>query len=380
MQTSTVSNRSTESCAEAVSAGPGLTIVHTVSSLRFGGMEQFVVRLATVQRRRGHKLAVLALRGGPLEEAARQAGISVWTLSNPNRMIRFLSGVGRIARARPDIIHVHNPTSLHYACGAKVLCGAKLVLTDHGQCAGVERMPGKWEAGRVDMLVSVSGDVGARHKTMFGASGRHTVILNGFEFSPPQKDREEVRRELDLPPGPTGIVVARVEPVKDHETLLRAFSLLRQQGCAANLLVVGDGADRNRLEALMPELGLGPDRIRFLGFRTDVPDLLGAADFFVLSSLQEGLPLAVLEAMGQQLPVVATSVGGVPELVSHREHGMLCPTRRPDALAEAMKELIQDPPLRRRLGEAGAQRVRADFSFERMAGRYEDLYRSLLAS
>jgi glycosyltransferase involved in cell wall biosynthesis len=185
---------------------------------------------------------------------------------------------------------------------------------------------------------------------------------------------------LDLPPGPTGIVVARVEPVKDHETLLRAFSLLRQQGCAANLLVVGDGTDRNRLEALMPELGLGPDRIRFLGFRTDVPDLLGAADFFVLSSLQEGLPLAVLEAMGQQLPVVATSVGGVPELVSHREHGMLCPTRRPDALAEAMKELIQDPPLRRRLGEAGAQRVRADFSFERMAGRYEDLYRSLLAS
>jgi glycosyltransferase involved in cell wall biosynthesis len=370
----------TEARPAGVARGPRLAIVHTVSSLRFGGMEQFVVRLAALQKRQGHRPAILALRGGPLEETAREAGVTVWALDNSSSISRLLAGIRRVARAHPDILHVHNPTSLHYACLAKLFCGARLLLTDHGQCAGVARMPGKWEIHRVDALVSVSEDVGARNQELYQDSTRYIVIRNGFEFTPPRRSRDEVRRELNLPGGPTGIVVARVEPVKDHETLLKAFALLRQQGLEANLLVAGDGTERERLEASLPALGLDPARIRFLGFRTDVPDLLGAADFFALSSLQEGLPLAMLEAMGQELPVVATRVGGVPELISDRENGLLCPTGRPEVLAAALKEVIEDPALRRRLGQAGARRVAEEFSFQQMARRYEELYRDLLGS
>ena len=366
-------------CADSVPGARPLTIVHTLSSLQFGGMEQFVVRLAATQARRGHRPFVLAIRGGPLEEALREAGVPVWTSpQGAGRMMRFLKGIGTCARTRPDIVHAHNPTSLHYACGVKLLSRAKLVLTDHGQCAGVERTPKHWETKQVDVLVSVSEDVEGRHKPLFAPAGRYAVIHNGFEFTPPRRSREQVLAELRLPPGPVGIVVARVEPVKDHETLLRALSLLEKAGLPVNLLIAGDGSERGRLEALLPDLGVSPERVRFLGFRTDVADLLGAADFFVLSSLQEGLPLAVLEAMGQQLPVVATSVGGVPELVSHRETGLLCPARSPEALAGALRELLQDPALRRRLGQNGARRVEAGFSFARMADRYETLYRDLL--
>lgn len=361
-----------------------LRILHTVSSLQFGGMEQFVVRLATVQARHGHKVAILALRGGPLKEIAREAGLHVSVLTHSSSAVRFLAGVAKAAFTRSDIIHAHNPTSLHYASGAKLMCGAKLVLTDHGQCAGVARPPGNWEVRQVDGLVSVSEDAGIRHKamfrhnTMFRHSSKYIVIRNGLEFAGPNRSREEVLRELNLPSGPTLIVVARVEPVKDQETLLRAVSILQQRNIDANLLVVGDGSERQRLEMLLPQLGLRQERVRFLGFRTDIPDLLNAADIFVLSSLQEGLPLALLEAMGQGLPVVATSVGGVPELISHRRNGILCPPQSPVVLAEALAEIIQDADLCSRIGRAGALRVKADFSFEHMAQQYEELYRNLV--
>jgi glycosyltransferase involved in cell wall biosynthesis len=173
-------------------------------------------------------------------------------------------------------------------------------------------------------------------------------------------------------------VVARVEPVKDHETLLGAVSLLQKQGIPANLLIVGDGSESSRLQAMLPALGLNEQRIRFLGFRTDVPELLHAADIFVLASLQEGLPLAVLEAMGQGMAVAATSVGGVPELISDQENGLLVPPQSPEILAEALAQLIGNPEFRRRIGDAAALRVKTDFSFEQMARRYEELYRSLL--
>jgi glycosyltransferase involved in cell wall biosynthesis len=125
-------------------------------------------------------------------------------------------------------------------------------------------------------------------------------------------------------------------------------------------------------------MGLDPSRVRFLGFRTDIPDLLHASDIFVLSSLQEGLPLAVLEAMGQGLPVIATSVGGVPELISHRKDGMLCPPSNPSALAAMLAEVIENSVLRQHLGQAGAVRVKQDFSFDNMAQQYENLYFDLL--
>jgi glycosyltransferase involved in cell wall biosynthesis len=355
-----------------------LTIVHAVASLEPGGLEQFAVRLATLQLRHGHRAAILAIRGGPFAEPARRAGVEVRALNGTRRAARWARGLAYLARRRADVVHAHNPTALHYAAAAKFVSRAKVVLTDHGQCAGVVRVPRPWELARTDAIVSVSADVADRHQGLYGPGRSSTVIRNGVEFAPARRSRAAVRAELALPDGATGIVVARAEPVKGHDTLLRALGVLRQQGVAVNLLIVGDGSERPRLEALAGQLGLDPARVRFLGFRTDVPDLLAAADFFVLSSLQEGLPLAVLEAMAHSLPVIATPVGGVPEVLTDGAHGFLVPTRASDLLAAAIGRLAADPELRQALGQAGARRVEHEFLFEHMAGRYEHLYRALL--
>jgi glycosyltransferase involved in cell wall biosynthesis len=147
-----------------------------------------------------------------------------------------------------------------------------------------------------------------------------------------------------------------------------------------NLLVVGDGSQRPRLEALSQELGLDPERVRFLGFRSDIPNLLTAADFFVLASRDEGLPLALLEAMSHGLPAVSTSVGGVPEVVANGEDGLLVPSGDVAAMAQAIGLLARDQAVRVRLGGAGQRRVEESFSFGRTATQYEQLYYKLRAS
>lgn len=355
-----------------------LRIVHTVSSLQFGGMEQFALRLAALQEQRGHHAGVVALRGGPLIDTARSLRLDVKVLGSPSGAVRMIDCAAWLCRHRPHIIHVHNPTSLHYATFGRIFSRARLVLTLHGQCAGPPRKPTGWELRRTDACVSVSQDVAERDRAEFRDMRIFTVIRNGVDPTPPRRSRSEVRSELRLEPGPTAIVVARLQPIKDHETLLHALAMLKQDGLEINLLVAGDGAERARLEALVPALGLDPGRIRFLGFRTDVPDLLTAADVFVLSSLQEGLPLAMLEAMSQQLPVVATSVGGVPELVADGENGFLVPKKNPALFAAALSRVVRSPQLAARLGAAGEKLVREQYSFGAMAKAYEGLYHRVL--
>jgi L-malate glycosyltransferase len=205
------------------------------------------------------------------------------------------------------------------------------------------------------------------------------VIYNGVDAAPPTRPRAEVRAELGIGPDEVvAIQVANLLPVKAHDILVRALARLRDQGVRLLMLAVGDGPERPNIEALAAELGLGKERLRLLGFRSDVPDLLGAADFFVLPSRMEGLPLAALEAMAQRLPVVTTRVGGIPEVVFDGEHGLLVPSDDPDALAAAMGKLANDEGLRAALGQAAAARARDDFSFERMTDKYDDLYHHLL--
>lgn len=123
---------------------------------------------------------------------------------------------------------------------------------------------------------------------------------------------------------------------------------------------------------------MGPQDARFLGFRNDVPDILAASDIFALPSRAEGLPMSILEAMSHRLPVVCTPVGGNPELVLDGEHGKLTPVGDAQALAQAITQLVLDPVLRQRQGEAGYKRVSQDFSFERTSSLYEAIYRRIL--
>ena len=355
-----------------------LRIVHIVSSLKVGGMEHFVVRLAAAQKDGGHDVSILALQPGALAEEAAALGLRVNVLSGSNKVARAVRGALLLKRLGADVAHAHNQTSLHYAALAKRVSSAQVVMTNHGQGQGSPRTPSAAEWRRCDAAVAVSQAVAER---MDAANVRTklSVIRNGVRPASAPAGRAAVRAGLGIADETVvGIIVARIDGLKGHDGLLRALALLPADTAGRlTVLVAGDGVRRAEVEALARELNLGPDRVQFLGSRSDIPDLLGAADFFVLPSLTEGLPLSVLEAMAQRLPVIATPVGGIPELVENHQHGLLVPVGDAAALADAVTLLARDPATRQALGRRGQERVEREFSFDAMLSRYDELYQNL---
>jgi glycosyltransferase involved in cell wall biosynthesis len=206
------------------------------------------------------------------------------------------------------------------------------------------------------------------------------VIPSGIDFEPFEApfDREAARAALGVAPGDLlAIQVAALAPHKSQTTLLRAAAALATSAPRLHVWIAGEGTLREALLAEHRALGLD-NRVRLLGFREDVVPLLRAADLFVLSSYLEGLGTSVLDAMAAGLPVVATEVGGVPEMVRHEVTGLLVPPRDPAALARAMERLVGDPTLRARLGGAGRVAARA-FGADRTAAATRGLYEELLA-
>ena len=341
-----------------------------------------VLRLAGHQRRAGREASILAIWDGPLAEEARALGIPVHLVERDSLLGRVARTSALVGTLAPEVIHAHNPTTLHFAALGRIVgealarlrgdggrCG--VVMTDH-QSHGA-RVPSAFEWRRTDAVVAVSrhtaGKSGARHWTR-----ALCVIPNGVDLGAPVRSRESVRAELGIGDELVSITVANLRPEKDHPTLLRGCAHLRDEGVRLRMLVVGEGSERPAIEALARSLRLGPDRLRLLGARGDVPDLLRAADVFVLSSKIEGLPLALLEAMAAGLPVVATAVGGVPEVVEHGVHGLLVPAGSPRELAAALETLASDREL---LADAGARafaHARDDCSLTVMARAYDALY------
>ena len=205
---------------------------------------------------------------------------------------------------------------------------------------------------------------------------RIEVVHNGIEIGPvpTREDRAAIRARLGV--SPTILVigtVARLDPVKDLTSLIDALALPPLVQRQTVLVVVGDGPERGRLEGLVSERGLA-GRVHFLGHRDDARAWLAGFDVFANSSISEGISLTVLEAMAAGLPVVATSVGGTPEIITEA-CGRLVPARRPERLGMALGALGDDLRLRSALGAAARVRVEQHFAIERMAGRYLDMYR-----
>jgi glycosyltransferase involved in cell wall biosynthesis len=337
-------------------------------------MEHFVLRLAAVQQAAGHSVSILALRGGPLQAAAEQLGLPCSVLGGSRAVFRAIEAALLLARLRPDIVHAHNQTSLHYAVLGKRVSGARVVMTNHGQGLGSSRTPSAKEWRATDAVVAVSRAVGERMDAA-GARSKLTVIYNGVNVTACGRSRSDTRRELQIDEARVvGALVARIDGLKGHDTLLHALARLQLEEARVTILIAGDGTERANMERLAYDLGLTTAMVRFLGFRTDVADLLAASDFFVLPSLTEGLPLSILEAMTHGLPTVATAVGGIPELILHGQHGLLVPVQSPVELAEAIAQIAANPEERRALGRSAYTRVRETFSFEQMTELYDDLY------
>jgi glycosyltransferase involved in cell wall biosynthesis len=229
--------------------------------------------------------------------------------------------------------------------------------------------------------VAIAEEVARTFETLYNYPNP-ILIPNGVSidaFSPDREVRQRVRRELEVEPQTLVFVhVGRFAAVKNHEMLVAAFAqLVGQQPLPTELWLVGDGELREAVQHQVRALGI-ESRVRFLGVRSDIPDLLRAADVFVFPSRWEGNPLSVMEAMAAGLPVVATAVGGVPELVEDGASGILVPNEDLHGLVAAMQRMAQNPDLREQMGHAARCRAVERFDIRQTVRAYEALYEELL--
>jgi glycosyltransferase involved in cell wall biosynthesis len=288
-------------------------------------------------------------------------------------------------RARDvEVVHAHQYTPFFYAALARPLCAfrPKLILTEHGRHYPDRVSPLRRAVNRLALDRLADGVTACCHFSKEGlrndgfAGARIEVIENGIEverYGPPA-DKELAKEDAGLEPGRRYLVhVARHHPVKDQATLLRGFALAAPELPGVDLLMVGDGQLRGELESLAVELRV-PERVKFLGIRSDIPELMRAADAFALTSLSEAASLTLLEAMASGLPVVVTNVGGNPEIVRHEREGLLFPRGDAAGCAEAIRRLFRDPGLAARLGAAGRERAAERYRLARAVDQYYNLY------
>lgn len=354
-------------------------VVHLVLALEVGGLEKVVLNLARLAAPDAFEPHVICLREpGALAPQFAALGVPVESLDCPDlpkgrTLFRLIQ---RLRRLRPHVVHTHNPGPHLFGAAAARATGVPVVVhTKHGR-----NQPGRARAVAWNRLASALSD------GIVCVSEATADVARRVERVPRRKLRV-IRNGIDLAafparPQPGGaaapaIHVARLQRIKDQPTLLKAVRLVADAEPGFRLDIVGDGPDRAALQALTKELGL-TGHVRFLGERADVSALLSSASLFILSSLSEGVPLTLLEAMATGLPAVVTDVGGNREIVVPGETGLLVPPGNPAALAEAIRTLWTDPDQARRLGAAGRRRAEKEFDMRRVAARYESLYRELL--
>lgn len=346
-----------------------------------GGGERVAWMLAARQVCAGHRVTVLAFdapTGGGLASAFADAGANVVVLPKSGGLDPTLAArVFTCCRtAAFDVVHTHNPLALIYAAPAARLAGAVVVHTKHGpQPDTARRLALRRAAARATRTFVAVSDATAHYAVSTGeaSAGRVVVIQNGIDvslFSPAPHLREAVRAHWGVAPSTCVIgTVGRLAPEKNHRLLLTAVRGLL--GETRRLVIVGDGPERDRTRAHAAALGLTPF-VHFVGECHDVAALLNGLDVFALSSDVEGMPLVILEAMSVGLPVVATAVGGVPNMVGNAAR--LVPRGDPESLGRVLAELGNDDETRMDLGRRARQKAILDHSDLRMAAEYEAAY------
>ena len=370
-----------------------LKIMHVVNNLGKGGLENGVVNLINGMDARRFEHVVCTIRGlGGNAERLPSDRVQVVNLGETGTFTRLqLPLLLRVIRdVKPDVVHSRNWGAIEAVVAARCARVGGVVHSEHGlerSAAFAEPKRRRWFRRIAyelsDRVVAVSDQLRRLHadRTGFPAEKIH-VIHNGVDrtiFAPDAECRIRVRQEFGIADTEFCIgSVANLLPVKDHVTLFEAVGRLPQT-IPWRLLLAGDGSERPRLERLADERAALRGRVTFLGSTNRVAALLNAFDAFVLPSLSEGICNSLLEAMATGLSVVATDVGGNPEIVVQEESGLLFPVRDIEALTRGLQRLAADPTLRRTLGDGALRRVRDEFSMEAMIASYEALYSGLRA-
>ena len=367
-----------------------LTVLHLCAPAEVGGLERVVQGLSRGLAERGHEVVVVAVVEpgadtapffGPIEEAGGRTvrlDIPGRGYLRERREVRSL-----LDELRPDVLHTHGyrPDLLHG--GAARRRGVATVSTLHGssRMGGLSHL---FEAlqeralRRFDGVVAVSAPLvetlrqkGVRRESIH-------LVPNGW--TPPRDplSRPEAREALGHPNGDVPVLgwIGRLIPIKGCDVFLRSLIELREMPWRAS--VIGDGPERQELEALAAELGL-EDRVRFHGAVHEAARFLGAFDLFVLSSRSEGTPMVVLEAFGSGTPVVATAVGGVPDLLEEGRAGWLAPSEDPGRLGAVIREALTQRTVALTKGERGRARLEAELGMDAWIRGHLRVYRSAMA-
>ncbi|MFO1010057.1 MAG: glycosyltransferase [Planctomycetota bacterium] len=372
-----------------------MKILHVITTLDVGGAEMHLLAQVRGQTERGHAVRVLYLKGkGSLADDFRAAGAELVERVAP---ATFALAARRHA-AWADVLHSHLLKADMLLAASALLWGTtdRLVASKHND-EQVLRKPAvsfvHGLLGRAPRATIVLSDHVGRFVHEHGRipTERLVRIYYGLDPAPFERaraagpvERAATRAELGVPADSVVFTcVARFAPQKAHADLLRGFAAARAAapGRDLRLVLVGDdpfGDGRRRAESVARELDLGAS-VLFAGIRRDVPRVLAASDVFVMTSLWEGLGLVFLEAMATELPVLATRVSAVPEVVLDGATGVLVPPSDPRAVATAMVALAADPERRARLGLAGAARVRERFGLPRMVEETLAVYRAVLS-
>ena len=349
------------------------------------------VRTAERLDRERYRLSVVTLRGeGPLSERYERMGVPVlrFPIQNLYGTETVRQGV-RLARflrdERVSVVHCHDQYSNVFSTMTARWARVPVVIASKRWLHSPWRYRVANGVGfRVATCVIANSDAVAAslERDDWLSRGRVVVVPNFVDeaaFGAPTPNvRQTWVREVGLEPDAVVVgIVASLLPIKDHATLLRAVAALVPEWPTLRLVIVGQGPELERLRALANELGITP-AVRFAGLRPQVPSFHFLFDISVLSSVSEGFPNSLVEAMAAGRPIVATDVGGVRDAVLHGENGMLVAPGDPPAFADALRVLLRDPDLRRTMGAAGAHRAREKFHAATVVGSLQRLYERLL--
>lgn len=360
-------------------------VMQVTHSLAVGGSEHIAAAIARAGTSHQIRMSICALNcGGGLEASLRSAGVATHVIGRaPGIQLHVVARLGKLfRRAQVTVVITHHLGQLLYSAVGARLAGARLFHVEHEfyTLASAKAKRLLRIAGRLaERVIGVSDEVVGFLVDEVGLPpAKVGLIRNGVDtsrFGPPA-GRE--RAALGIPRGrPIVGTVGRLDPAKDHRTLVAAFRTIVSAFPEAVLVIIGEGPQRPELESYVKQHGLG-ESVRFLGERFDVPSLLPGMDVFVLSSVNEGLPLALLEAMACARPVVATDVGGVAGVMDKGRAGVLVARDDADGIAKAVIGLLRDPVSAARMGAEGRKIVEERYDLASTVNAYLALCREPL--
>ncbi len=340
-----------------------------------GGAEQVLISLSKALQAAGHDVSVLMLRPGWLADELRAAGIPVHTLTLARPLDPgFLSDLTEFLRTHsPDVLHSHEFTFAFYGRLAALRAGTPMVATAHGAnvVTGFKRRllgTACLRPTRRFRLAAVSEALARQVAGQLWVPARRLdVVRNGIALAGGCASAAGSMERFRL------VAVGNLYPVKNHAELVRIVARLRARGVPAEVDVLGRGSEEAQVRQEIARFGL-EDCVRLQGFRSDVDRFLAAAQVFVSTSISEQMPVSFLEAMARDLPVVASSVGGVPEIIEDGRDGLLYASGDEAAAAAHLEALWRDPALRTQLGRSARRKVETSYATSVMVQTYLDLY------